>query len=76
VCRKRAPGGLPGNIIDVEPDTTAVAPDYASHGLALEIVGSTGVGFKTVLDTPKALDRAVHVAVAVERLRRLLGTLP
>ena len=67
------PGGSPGNpVIDVEPDTITVSPDWGMGGVVLEIVDSAGSGFRTILDWPKAMDCAIRLAVTVATMRGIL----
>ena len=69
--RTSTPGGSPSNpgIIDLEPDTYSIWSDFGTGGVGLEIVNSSGDGFRTILDQHVALDLALRLAAGVMRLR-------
>jgi hypothetical protein len=73
------PGGSSGNlsgIVDLEIDQIDIKPDYALNAVAVEIVNPAGDGVRCWLDIPMACDVALRIAVAIARLRRIVGTVP
>jgi hypothetical protein len=55
-------------ITDIEPDQIEVRPDLDVGGVAVEIIGRDGRGFRTMLDWQVALDTALRMAGAALRL--------
>jgi hypothetical protein len=54
--------------VDLEPDTYSIWSDFGTGGVGLEIVNSSGDGFRTILDQHVALDFALRLAAGVMRL--------
>jgi hypothetical protein len=53
----------------IEPANVKVRPDFDVNGVEVEIADQEGVGFKTLFDREDALDIAVRIIGAVEKLR-------
>jgi hypothetical protein len=72
-----APSGSGGNpqIHDVEPDQVEIKADQTVGGVSVEVVDSTGFGFRTILDWPQALDSALRLAGACMKLRGIVPAL-
>jgi hypothetical protein len=53
----------------IEPANVTVRPDFDVNGVEVEMADQEGVGFKTLFYREDALDVAVRIIGAVEKLR-------
>jgi hypothetical protein len=65
----REGGNQMTSVAYIEPANVTVRPDFDVNGVELEIADQEGIGFKTLFDREDALDIAVRIIGAVEKLR-------